>query len=105
MDINELTIGQAREVASLVGGNPAAKLHVQLPGLQRLVGERVALFCLNYIYAGTLKKVDGDEAVLTDAGIVYETGAFERNEWEDFQTYGEDIHVAVGMIEAYGRGK
>jgi hypothetical protein len=43
-------------------------------GLEALLGKKVAIFCLNYIYAGTLTGVNTNDIILTDAGIVYETG-------------------------------
>ena len=46
-------------------------------GLDKLLGDRVTLFCLNYIYTGKLSGVNETCVLLTDAAIVYETGSFE----------------------------
>jgi len=42
-------------------------------GLESLLGEYVALWCMNYIYAGKLVGVNERDVKLTDAKVVYET--------------------------------
>jgi len=49
-------------------------------GLEKLLGERVTLFCLNYIYTGTLVGVNATLVLLHDAAIVYETGELATKE-------------------------
>ena len=50
-------------------------------GLDKLLGERVTLFCINYIYTGKLSGVNESCALLTDAAIVYETGELTSSIW------------------------
>lgn len=71
-------------------------------GLIALLGQRVTLFCLNYIYTGTLTGVNEQDALLEDAAIVYETGAFADKEWKDAQTLPGQWYVRLGCIESYG---
>ena len=47
-------------------------------GLEKLLGERVTLFCANYIYTGKLTGVNENCVLLSEAAIVYETGSFDK---------------------------
>ena len=71
-------------------------------GLTKLLGERVTLFCLNYIYTGTLAGVNESCVLLQDAAIVYETGAFTDKVWKDAQKVPGDWYVQLGCIESFG---
>jgi len=78
---------------------------VQDEGLVKLLGERVTLFCFNYIYAGTLVGVNDTCVLLTDPAIVYETGPFTEAKWKDAQALPHEIYVMIGAIESFGRVK
>ena len=71
-------------------------------GLEKLLGERVTLFCVNYIYAGTLTGVNTDCVLLSNPSIVYETGAFTDKGWKDAQALPSDLYVMKGAVEAFG---
>ena len=75
---------------------------VQGEGLDKLLGERVTLFCLNYIYTGKLSGVNDTCVLLTDAAIVYETGEFSDREWKDAQSLPYDWYVQKSAIESFG---
>ena len=74
---------------------------VEGEGLVKLMGQRVTLFCVNYIYTGKLIGVNIDDVLLTDASIVYETGAFTNTEWKDAQSLPHDCYVRTAAIESY----
>ena len=74
-------------------------------GLEKLLGERVTLFCANYIYTGTLTGVNDDCVLLTDAAIVYETGPLQDKKWTDAQTLPSEWYVQRSSIESFGRLK
>ena len=78
---------------------------VQGEGLEKLLGERVTLFCMNYIYTGTLTGVNETCVLLTDAGIVYETGPFDEKAWKDVQSLPHDWYVQTASIESFGKLK
>ena len=78
---------------------------VQGEGLEKLLGERVTLFCMNYIYTGTLTGVNETCVLLTDAAIVYETGAFTEKNWKDAQSLPHDWYVQTASIESFGKLK
>lgn len=74
-------------------------------GLEKLLGERVTLFCANYIYTGTLTGVNETCVLLTDAAIVYETGPLQDKPWKDAQALPHEWYVKRGAIESFGKLK
>jgi hypothetical protein len=74
---------------------------VEGEGLFKLMGERVTLFCVNYIYTGKLSGVNETCVLLEEASIVYETGAFDNKAWKDAQRLPNDLYVQLGAIEAF----
>jgi hypothetical protein len=74
-------------------------------GLEKLLGERITLFCANYIYTGILSGVNETCVLLTDAAIVYETGPFSDKKWKDAQTLPECWYVQISAIESFGKLK
>jgi hypothetical protein len=71
-------------------------------GLLALLGERVTLFCLNYIYTGNLVGVNDACVLLENAGIVYETGPFDDKDWKDYQRLPGPWYVQTSAIESFG---
>ena len=74
---------------------------VEGEGLMSLLGQRVTLFCLNYIYAGKLAGVNETCVLLEEAAIVYETGAFTDSKWKDAQGLPSPLYVMLGAIESF----
>jgi hypothetical protein len=70
-------------------------------GLEMLLGKKVLLFCMNYIYTGTLSGVNKTCVLLDDAAIVYETGAFSSAEFKDAQKLPNSHYVQIGAIESF----
>ena len=71
-------------------------------GLFKLLGERVTLFCLNYIYTGKLVGVNETCVLLDDAAIVYETGKLDTKSWQDVQPLPKQWYVQTSAIESFG---
>ena len=72
-------------------------------GLVKLMGEHVMLFCLNYIYAGTLVGVNDKFILLEDASIVYETGELKAKTFKDAQLLPTKTwYVKTDCVESYG---
>jgi len=71
-------------------------------GLEKLLGERVTLFCLNYIYTGLLAGVNETCVLLEQAAIVYETGELTSKTWKDAQALPGPWYVQRGAIESFG---
>lgn len=71
-------------------------------GLEKLLGERITLFCLNYIYTGKLIGVNASCVLLENAAIVYETGELTDKKWKDAQALPNQWYVQLGAIESFG---
>jgi hypothetical protein len=71
-------------------------------GLEKLMGERVTIFCFRYIYTGKLVGVNENCVLLEDCGIVYATGAFDKKDWADYQKLPDGWYVQISAIESYG---
>lgn len=71
-------------------------------GLIALMGERVTLFCMNYIYTGKLAGVNDSCVLLEDAAIVYETGELTSGSWKDAQKLPGNWYVQTSAIESFG---
>lgn len=71
-------------------------------GLHKLNGKRVLLMCANYFYEGKLEGIDELCVLLSDAGIVYLTGPWDENKWEDRQPLPKDHYVMLHAIESFG---
>lgn len=71
-------------------------------GFESLLGERITLFCLNYIYTGRLVAVNDTYLLLEGAAVVYETGAFSEQEWKDAQALPNAWRVQKGAVESWG---
>ena len=70
-------------------------------GLEGLLGERVTLFCMNYIYTGELVGVNGDFCKLNDAAIVYETGRLDSADWKDAQPLPNACYIMKSAVESF----
>lgn len=91
-------------VTKAVAGPKAVKKAVA--GLEALIGERVLFLCTNYFYAGKLIALAGADAsasaVLEDASVVYETGAWGEPQWKDAQNMKrKQIGVRLDAIESF----
>ena len=71
-------------------------------GLEKLLGERVTLFCLNYIYTGKLTGVNATCVLLSEPSIVYETGPFTEKKWKDAQPLPNELYVMLACVESFG---
>jgi len=71
-------------------------------GLEALLGEKVTIFSLNYIYHGILAGVSETDVLLEDAKIVYETGDFKEKGFKDSQFIAKEWRLRTSCIESYG---
>ena len=71
-------------------------------GFEKLLGERITVFCANYIYTGKLFGVNETCILLTDPSIVYETGSFSEKHWKDAQALTHDWYILINAIESFG---
>jgi len=71
-------------------------------GFEKFLGERITVFCANYIYTGKLSGVNETCLLLTDPSIVYETGAFSEKPWKDAQALPHDWYILINAVESFG---
>jgi hypothetical protein len=71
-------------------------------GLESLLGKIITVFSCRYIYSGKLSGVNEDCILLTDCGIVYDTGSFVEKSWSDYQKLPNDWYIAKSSIESWG---
>lgn len=76
---------------------------VESEGLISLLGKRVILFCANYFYSGVLECVNTHDVLLSDAGIVYDTGKLDAESFANFEKFGGNgkLYVRIESIESY----
>jgi len=75
---------------------------VENEGMVSLLGKRITVFGMIYIYTGDLVGVSGTCIKLDNPAIVYETGAFTEKEWKDAQALPHSIYIQVSAIESFG---
>ena len=81
-------------------------IEVENGGLLSLLDENVLIFCVNYIYTGKLIGVNDDCIQLSDAKLVYETGAFSDANYKDAQPLStSEWFIQLAAIESFGKGK
>ena len=109
--LHEMADNQGRTITGIIsrllqteGDREMKKLveEVNGEGLDKLIGERVTLFCMNYIYTGRLTGVNETCVLLTDAAIVYETGELTSDKWKDAQSLPNDWYVQLSSVESFG---
>lgn len=67
-----------------------------------MLGQRITLFCLNYIYTGDLVGVNDQYVKLDNPAIVYETGPFSERSWKDAQKLPNSIYIMLATVESFG---
>ncbi len=60
-------------------------VEVEDEGFMALMDEVITIFSMNWIYTGKLIGVNETCVLLEDPSIVYETGAFDKKDWQDAQ--------------------
>lgn len=78
-------------------------IEIEDGGYEKLLGEQVLVFCMNYIYTGKLAGVNTDKILLENPYIVYQTGAFDTKKFEDAQKLHDEIFISVNSIESIGK--
>jgi hypothetical protein len=81
-------------------------IEVENEGMVALLGKKITIFCLNYIYTGILEGVNNTCVKLKDPAIVYETGSFQDKGYKDAQSLNvKEFYIATNCIESFGELK
>lgn len=70
-------------------------------GFDAMIGERVTVWCLNYIYAGKLTGVNEKTIELSDASVVYETGKLSDKGYTTQEKTPNPVYVMMSCIESF----
>lgn len=79
---------------------------IENEGFEKLLGETVTLFCLNYFYNGKLVGVNETCVLLQDPKLIYETGKWSDSQWKDAQDMDiDELYIQKQAIESFGKTK
>ena len=102
MNIDELTIGQAREIAVLVGGTQGHKKETLTGGM---IGKKVIIRTYSAgVWFGTLAEKSGKEVILTDARRMWRWWAAESISLSGCALYGirrEDSKIIAPVSKVW----
>ena len=74
--------------------------------MQGFINEKVIIYACRYIYTGVVNDVDDQTVVLTDASIIYDTGAHDKDKksWDTVEpTWSSIWYIQLSSIESFGR--
>ena len=77
-------------------------IEVDCNGFDDMLGERIQVWCGNYIYAGKLLCSNELFIELTDCGVVYETGPLADKGFKDKQLTPGNLRINRAWIESWG---
>ncbi len=84
MNINDLTIGQAKELAAFFGGG-----NTSTPGLNGMIGKKVIIRTYSAgVWFGTLSEKSGNEVILTSARRMWQWWAADSISLSGVALYG-----------------
>lgn len=72
-------------------------------GLPMLMGEKVMLFCMNWVYAGVLVGVNDAFVQLDDAKLVFDTGKPAATTFAEAEPLPSPWYVQTAAIESFGK--
>ena len=78
--------------------------NTEADGIEKLLGEYIEIYCLNYIYAGKLIGISDEDLCLAECVLVYETGALnDHGGYANAESFGtEERFIRRAHIESYG---
>lgn len=96
--LDDLTIGEARELARMFGCQPAATVS---PSVARWVGSIVLVRTVTFYYVGIMESADPHGLVLREAAWVPNTGRFsaalESGQPAEVEPYPGEGYCTVGL--------
>jgi len=77
----------------------------EVKDMEDLIGETYLFQCARYAYHGKVKAVNSTFVTLEDAGVVFETGAYDNKQPGDLQKLPYDAKVMRQSIESFYKMK
>lgn len=104
IDINKLTIAEAREIAALLNPPQLQAIHSEtlasLPEHPYNIGKNYFIRTVTHHHTGTLVRVTQQELVLTNAAWIPSDGRFtqalEKCEFDEVEMFPKGSHVIIG---------
>ena len=99
MNIDEITIGQAKQIAALVSASNQTKSAIEYNDFWKL-GDTYLIRTVTMIDTGVLVSLDQHEIILKDAAWIPDTGirfsdALKKNEFGEVEPFPDGL-VAIG---------
>jgi len=98
MDINSLTIGEAKELAAMFGGS-----HGQTNDFAEWVGKKVFIRTVTHHYTGLVKRLVGaTSCILEDAAWIADSGRFSAAlkscDFDEVEPYHGPVQISYGAV-------
>lgn len=74
---------------------------VEGEGMLALLGQRIQVWCLNYIYEGELSGVNETCILLNDAEVVYETGNLKTKSGRSAEKLDNPAYISLAVVEMF----
>lgn len=99
MNINELTIGQAKELSSLLGGQADKKSATEVPVE---IGKSYLFRTVTHIEVGRVKAINGSFITLEEASWIPDTGRYydclSDGTFNEVEPYPETTTINAGSL-------
>jgi len=96
--LNELTLGQIRELGSLAGSPVTG-------ALSEMLGKSVFIRTVTYYYTGRVVNVTPQVVTLEKAAWIADTGRFseamESGDFSEVEPYSGEVNIMIGSIVDY----
>jgi len=95
MDIENLTLGQLKEIQQTVGSQKQKRLPFK-------VGEKYFIRTATFFQLGKLKEIVGEWLVLENASWIADTGRFyeflKDGKCNEYESFTEDVYVPLSSV-------
>ena len=78
---------------------------IENEGLISFLGNKITVWCIDYIRTGKLVGVNDQFIKLEQAAIIYETGELKAKSYKDLQETGKDMYVMIHAITHFEESK
>ena len=104
MNLNDLTLGEVKELRSMFGGGGGCSGCSGNESLMPKIGEKVFIKTATYFYAGLVCEVGGGWVRLEKASWVAETGRFstamKAGDFSAVEPFPDNVHPRVNLSGA-----
>ena len=99
--MSDKTITVSEETYNKIKDQLLVSEQKEIANMDDLIGETYCFQCARYIYHGEVEKVNSDFITLKNAGVVFDTGAYDANKCPDKQDLPNGCKVMRASIESF----